>query len=150
MTTFNPSIVFPSQLNRFLKKLNTRPIKLNSKHQKTANQLASLHIIESPYSRLPPYTFEQVKKGLICPDCRTFFQEVCNGKFICGHCKCKESIDVAVMRNMKEYRMLFPDRKITTKDIFEWCGYVLSKKTIRRVLLKNFKLKGFGPSSNFE
>jgi hypothetical protein len=150
MTTFIPSIVFPAQLNRFLKKINTRPVKLNSNYHKLAQQLASLHIIESPYSRLPPYTFEQLKKGILCPDCRKVFLEVCNGIFICGHCGCRESVDTAVMRNVKEYILLFPDQKITTKGIYEWCGCILSKKTIRRVLLKNFKLKGFGPSSNFE
>lgn len=148
-TTFNPSIVFPTQLNRFLKILNTHPLKLNSKHLKLANQLASLHIVESPYTRLPPYTFEQIKKGLLCPDCRTVFLEVCNGIFICGHCGCRESVDAAVMRNVKEYRMLFPDRKITTKDIFEWCGYVLSKKTIRRVLLQHFSIIGHSVSSHY-
>ncbi|PAE36399.1 nuclease-related domain-containing protein [Bacillus sp. 7884-1] len=148
-TTFNPSIVFPAQLNRFLKILNTHPLKLNSKHLKLANQLASLHIVESPYTRLPPYTFEQIKKGLLCPDCRTVFLEVCNGIFICGHCGCRESVDAAVMRNVKEYRMLFPDRKITTKHIFEWCGYVLSKKTIRRILLKHYRLIGHSVSSHY-
>ncbi|MEH7009622.1 nuclease-related domain-containing protein [Neobacillus niacini] len=150
LTTFNPPIVFPAQLNRFLKKLNSRLIKLNSKHHKLAQQLASLHIVESPFSRLPPYTFEQLIMGILCPDCRRFFQEVCKDIFICGHCGCKEGVDAAVLRNVKEYRMLFPDRKITTKDIYEWCGCMLSKKVIRRILLKNFKLKGFGPSSNFE
>jgi hypothetical protein len=150
MTTLNPTIIFPAQLNRFLKKLNLRPKKLNSDYHKLAQQIASLHIIESPYSRLPPYTFEQVKKGLLCRDCRKYLLEVINGKFTCGHCGCRESVDAAVMRNVKEYKMLFPDRKITTKDIFEWCDHVVSKKTIRRVLLRNFKLKGFGPSSNYE
>jgi hypothetical protein len=149
MTTINPSIVFPAQLNRFLKKLNSHPVKLNSKHHKLAQQLASLHIVDSPYSRLPPYTFEQVKKGFLCPICRTFIREVGKGIFICGHCGCKECVDAAVLRNVKEYRMLFPNRKITTNDIYEWCGCILSKKVIRRILLKNFKLKGYGPSSNF-
>jgi hypothetical protein len=73
MTTFNPSIVFPAQLNRFLKKLNSRPKKLNSNYHKLAQQLASLHIIESPYSRLPPYTFEQVKKDSSAPIVEQFF-----------------------------------------------------------------------------
>jgi hypothetical protein len=149
MTTFIPSIVFPAQLNRFLKKLNSRPKKLNTNYHTLAQQLASLHIIESPYTRLPPYTFEQVKKGLLCPDCRKFFLEVCNGVFICGHCGCRERVDSAIMRNVKEYRLLFPDQKITTKLIYEWCGCVLSKKTIRRVLLQHFSLIGHSVSSHY-
>jgi hypothetical protein len=150
MTTFNQSIVYPTQLNRFLKKLNTCPVKLNSQHHKLAQQLASLHICESPFLRLPPYTFEQVKKGTISLGCGRFFQTVCKGTFICSHCGCKEGVDAAVLRNVKEYRLLFPGRKITTNDIYEWCGCIVSKKVIRRILLRNFKLKGFGPSSNFE
>lgn len=147
-TTINPSIIFPAQLNRFLKKLNSRPVKLNLRHYKLAEKIASLHITESPYSRVPPYNYDRVKKGILCLICRSFFMVVERDILHCS-CGCKESIDAAVMRNVKEYILLFPDRKITTKDIYEWCGGIVSKKTIRRILLQNFKLKGHSVSSHY-
>nr|WP_263328449.1 nuclease-related domain-containing protein [Neobacillus sp. Marseille-Q6967] len=148
-TTIHSNIIFPTQLKRFLKKLNRRPMKLNQRHHKLAEQLAALHIVESPYSRVPAYHFTTLKKGMFCLICYSIYTDVSKDLCICNHCGCIEGVDDAVLRNVEEYILLFPDRIITTKDIYEWCGCILSKKVIRRVLSKNYTLKGFGPSSNF-
>jgi hypothetical protein len=148
-TTIKLPIVFPTQLNRFLKKLNSRPVKLNQRYHNLAQQLASLHIVESPYSRVPTYNYHDLKKNNVCPNCGTFSTRVNYNKLVCRQCDWIEEVDVAVLRNVKEFVLLFPDRKITTNGIYEWCGGFFSKKTIRRVLMKNYKLDGFGPSSNF-
>jgi hypothetical protein len=41
-----------------------------------------------------------------------------------------------------EFKLLFPDRKITTNVIHDWCRVVHSKKTINRILGKNLIIKG--------
>lgn len=144
-TSINPAIIFPTQLNRFLKKLNTRPVKLNKRHYDLAQQLVDHTIEESPYKRIFAYTYEQQKKGVTCPNCRRFFKE----ELICNNCGYIEGVETAVMRNVKEYILLFPERKVTTNDIYDWCGGIRSKKVIRRVLAKNFKLVGHRTSSHF-
>jgi len=149
ITTINPTLIFPTQLNRFLKKLNTNPVKLNQRYYELAEKLASLHIIESPYSRVPAYSFEECKKGGVCIDCGAMYTSVNKDKLECGACGCQEKVDEAVIRNVKDYILLFPDRKITVRDIYEWCGFIVSKKTIRRILSRNFKLEGFGPSAHY-
>lgn len=149
ITTINSTIIFPTQLNRFLKKLNLRPYKLTQRHHKLAQQLAALHIVESPYTRVPPYSYDDLAKGIVSEKCCKFITEINKNKLVCGHCGCIEDVDDAVLRSVKEYKLLFPDRKITTNDMYDWCGGLVSKKTVRRILLKNFKLEGFGPSSNF-
>jgi hypothetical protein len=45
----NKPFIFPTQLDQYWDKLNTKPSKLNRKHKKLADQLISLHITESPY-----------------------------------------------------------------------------------------------------
>jgi hypothetical protein len=145
-TSNHPAIIFPAQLNRFLKKLNTRPVKLNNKHYQLAEKLNALHIEESPYKRLPPYNYEQLKKGIICPNDSTLFTDE---TLICKKCGCVEDVEAAVLRSVKEFRLLFPDRKITTNDIYDWCGGVKSKKVIRRVLSKYFKLVGHRTSAHY-
>lgn len=150
ITLINPSIIFPTQLNRFLKKLNSRPVKLNQRYHNLAHQLASLHIVESPYSRVPPYSFSAIKKGFFCPKCLAPYFDVSKDLLICSKCSSIERVDEAVLRNVEEFILLFPGRKITTNDIYEWCGCMVSKKVIRRILSKNFRLIGHSSSSHYE
>lgn len=127
-------IVFPSQLNRFMKKLNSKQSKLNNQHRKLAERLLSLDQTNLSSPRLPHYSFEQLVKGIKCAECNAMFS-ACQGKnFLCGKCGGKEFIDTAVMKNVEEFRLLFPDRRITIKEIYQWCDYAVSKKVIRRIL----------------
>jgi Nuclease-related domain len=136
----NPSIIFPAQLNRFLKKLKMKSAKTTERHLKLAQHLVSRHIVEPPYKRLPPYNFDQLKKGIPCPKCHSFYSDYREEELLCDCCGCKEDVETAVIRIIEEFKLLFPDRKITTNTIHEWCGGILSKKTIRRILSRNFKL----------
>ena len=56
----NLPFIFPTQLNTFIEKLNSKASKLNTWHSKFADQLVSLHIVESPYDRLPAYQYDQL------------------------------------------------------------------------------------------
>lgn len=145
-TSINPAIIFPTQLNRFLKKLNTRPVKLNKKHFKLAEQINARHIVESPYKRLPPYTYEQLKKGILCPNCKTFFLDE---SLVCTKCGCIVETEEAILRSVREFTLLFPDKMITVDSIFDWCGKIKSKKAIRRVLSKFFVLIGKARASHY-
>jgi hypothetical protein len=143
------TIIFPTQLNRFLKRLNARPAKLNKRHFKLAQQLVALHQIDPPYPRLPYYTYELLRKGILCPQCYYFFSEIKGEILVCGKCGCKEGVEPAVLRSVTELLLLFPDQKITTKAIHEWCRIIKSEKTIRRILSKNLILIGHGKSANY-
>ncbi|MBU8879992.1 NERD domain-containing protein [Bacillus sp. FJAT-29790] len=143
----NLPIIFPSQLNRFMKKLNMSSSKLNGKHAKLAEQLVSAHLDESPYSRLPAYDYDQLQKGMTCRLCNSFMTR--EKKLVCKECGCKENIESAVMRSVEQYKLLFPVRKITTNAIHEWCGVIESKLTIRKILTKNYNLLGHGKFSYY-
>ncbi|WP_066249086.1 nuclease-related domain-containing protein [Neobacillus drentensis] len=151
LTTVNTSIIFPTQLNRFLKKLNAnaKPGKLNKGHLKLAEQLVSLHLVEPPYPRLPSYGYGHLVKGILCPQCYSFFTDLLGGQLVCNNCGWKEEIESAVLRSVAELQLLFPDQKITTKVVHEWCRIIKSEKTIRRILGKNYKLSGHGKSANY-
>ena len=49
----NLPIILPTQLNYFINKINKTSSKLNESHSKLAEQLLSLHVTESPYTRIP-------------------------------------------------------------------------------------------------
>ncbi|RFU69541.1 NERD domain-containing protein [Peribacillus saganii] len=142
----NLPIIFPAQLNRFKNKLNLKSPKLKDKHIRFAEQLVSCHLTESPYTRLSSYSYDLLEKGMPCAICTAFITELTGGLMVCNNCSCKEGVSSAVKRCVDEFQILFPDRKITTNVIQDWCKIIQSQKTIRRVLQKNFKSVGVGRS----
>ncbi|SEM39671.1 Nuclease-related domain-containing protein [Mesobacillus persicus] len=143
-------IIFPTQLKRFYNNLNKRPSKLSEKHKVLANKLLDENIGESCYSKLPVYKYEQLKKGFTCECCNSLLTNVDKRKVCCTKCGHIEHIESAVLRNVEEYKLLFPERKVTTIGIVEWCGGVLSIKAIRTILNKNYKIMGLGRFSYFK
>ncbi|MGD6966118.1 nuclease-related domain-containing protein [Rossellomorea vietnamensis] len=75
---YNPpdtqSIIFAPQLNRFMRKLQSRSLKETKGDLKIAENLKSLHIEQSPYARLPEYSFDGIQKGILCPHCHIFYK----------------------------------------------------------------------------
>jgi hypothetical protein len=158
-------VIFPTQLNRFMDKLNMQSSKLHgkhsnklrnkhsnlseSKHSKLAQQLVSMHLEESPYTRIPQYHYNQLEKGVTCVACHSFLTIFTDRTLICNECDYREKITSAVLRSVEEFRILFPNRKITTNAIYEWCKIIKSKKTIRKILSRNFKPVGHSASSHY-
>lgn len=141
----NSQIIFPTQLNRFKDELSDNLSKTNSSDRKLSEQLLSLALTESPYSRVPKYTYDQLIKGKYCPNCNTFISD----PLVCSNCGHIEDHTTSIIRHTHEFNLLFPDEKITTKVIFEWCGRFMTKKTVHSVLCKNFKVNGYGKSRSF-
>jgi hypothetical protein len=146
----NSSIVLPTQLNRLVNKLNMQSSKLNENHTKLANKLLSLHVEESPFKQNFRYTFEDLKKGILCSSCHSFITEVNTKRITCVKCGLEENVKSAVLRNVEEIKLLFPEKKITTNIVYDWCKIVESKKTIRTILNENLTIIGFGRSSTYE
>lgn len=145
----NKAIILPTQVKSYLNNLNTVPSKLTNKHKQLANLLLSLHITESRYNQIPSYDYEQLQKGMICPKCHSFSASIGKVKYICKKCQYEELLDVAVLRSIKEFKILFPNKKITTNIIHNWC-HVVPKRRIRNILLRHFTKKGEHRWSYFE
>ncbi|WP_052352916.1 hypothetical protein [Neobacillus dielmonensis] len=128
------SIILPTQVNPFIRKLAATPAKLTASDKKLADLLMSLHKEEDPYSRLTFYDFSILEKGIVSSCCRSLAIVISDGFCTCTKCGYKEEIDSAVLRSIEELRLLFPDLIITTIGVYQWCGETVSKKTIRRVL----------------
>jgi hypothetical protein len=143
----NPQLIFPTQLERFIKKVNKYSSQLNDRYSKMSENLLSQHIVESPYVRSPSYSYEKLAKGPFCPKCFSliFFR----GKLVvCHTCGFEEGLEAAVLRCVNEIKLLFPNLPITTKVVQEWCK-IESEKTVRRILIKNFTYVGHGRSSYY-
>lgn len=135
-------IIFPPQINRHLNRINAIPTPLNQRHQRLAEKLISLHMEDSPFSQLPSYDFDQLRKGITCCKCGSFNITVQTRNCNCMKCSYNEPVKDAIMRSVKEFKILFPDQKITTSKIHEWCQVVESQKRIRKILDQNFQMIG--------
>ncbi|WP_235864070.1 nuclease-related domain-containing protein [Sutcliffiella halmapala] len=144
----NLPIVFPTQLTRFMEKLKNKHSKLKDSHKKLAKELLSIHKDETPYNRLPEYQYDELEKGLICPLCHSMYTTF-KPILVCNSCGEKERYPTAVLRAIEELQTLFPDKKITTSLIYDWCKIIKSKSTIRKTLKKKFKLVGYSKASYF-
>lgn len=152
-TLFNASrelpIVLPTQINSFLKEMNKLTSKLMKKHEQLSELLLTDHKEDNPYSRLPEYGYEQLHKGVVCPKCHSFMAHFNKVKLICPGCRNTERIEECIVRSVEEFRLLFPERKITVSAIRDWCLVVESDKMIRRILQGKYKLVGKNRFSHY-
>ncbi|MDY0405262.1 hypothetical protein P5G51_007455 [Virgibacillus sp. 179-BFC.A HS] len=132
--------IFPNQIERHIKTLNATLSKLTEKHKIVADQLLSLNITDSSFKQIPAYEYDQLKKGISCPQCHTLNVAVVKRQCVCRKCGYIESTTDAVLRSINEYKTLFPNEKITTKTVYDWCRVIPSKKIIRNILANNFKV----------
>jgi Nuclease-related domain len=147
----NEPIIHPTQLNCLMKKLNEIPSKLTNRHKMLADQLISMHQTDSPYTRLPFYTYNRLQKGIICAVCHSLNCSMDRrDKIVCRTCGHQETIESAVLRSVEEIVLLFPDMQITTNLVYEWCRVIESKKQIGRILKQNYSLIGYGQWAYYE
>lgn len=147
----NPAIIYPTQLNRFIEKLNKEKMSLKDRHLQFSKQLVSIHLEDSPYTRLPNYSYDQLKKGITCSGCNSLIDDIKATEEIleCKKCGYEENVIAAILRSIREFSMLFPERKITTHSIYEWCKGIRAKRTFQRILSQNFIRIGSGRPSYY-
>lgn len=141
-------IIFYNQLERLINQLNNQAGALTSHHKKVADRLMGLHKSSSVYQRLPRFGYGELRKGMPCLKCHSFSGAVGQVNYICKACNYSETVETTVLRSIEEFRILFPERKVTTKNIYEWCS-VVRERRIRNVLLKHFLKKGDYRSTYF-
>ncbi|KAB2335621.1 nuclease-related domain-containing protein [Bacillus mesophilum] len=131
--------ILPTQMNRFIRKLKTQPAQVSTRQEKLAAKLVERHIEESPYRKLPEYDYGKLGKGVVCLECGSLRMEVFKKRQLkCAACENIENVDDAIIRSVKEFMLLFPEKPVTTPVIHEWCGLFRSNKAIQRILSTHF------------
>jgi Nuclease-related domain len=131
--------IFPTQINNFLRQMNSTPMKLSAQHKALAKKLVSLHQKDSPYTQVPAYHEESLRKGITCKACSSFTSTIEGHKLICQACEYQEAFADAVIRTVKEIQLLLPKTKITTNLIYDWCKVEVPKRRIEKILKKNME-----------
>ncbi|MEK3822801.1 nuclease-related domain-containing protein [Cytobacillus sp. FSL W8-0315] len=148
--TMNLPAIFPAQINRFIDKLKLKSQPANKNHLMLADKLLSLRLEDIPYGRRFEYTFEGLEKGVKCASCQHFMDRLHRAALVCKNCGYKEDVELAIVRSVKEFRVMFPDMMLTTNIVHEWCSDIISKKKIRKILSNNFNHIIHGKTSYFE
>ncbi len=138
----NLQAILPTQIQNYMRTLDAIPSKLTEKQKRIADLLVSLHITKSPYSKIPSYHYDDLRKGITCEVCESFSIVIEGRKCVCKKCGHRELVSNAVLRALKEFMILFPDQRITTNVIYEWCGGNHPKRKIQKILTSNFKSVG--------
>jgi hypothetical protein len=134
--------ILPTQVNRYMKQLDSLNARITNKHRAFADRLVSMHMTESPFKRLPEYSYGELRKGVVCRGCGSWKMIIKWTNCICMQCNKVVDFEETVLRSIQEFTLLFPSRKLTTKEIYDWCGGIASLKTFSRVLEKNFNKVG--------
>lgn len=130
----NHPIVISSQILRFIDTLNKKSSQLKSRHYQLARKLLEEQVPETYADKLPSYELEHLKGGIRCQACDGFLDVIKGNSFCCKECGYTEGLHSAVMRSVVEFNMLFPDVKITTKAMWNWCAIDRSKGTMKNIL----------------
>ena len=143
-------IILPTQINRFLKELNDTPSKLDENHKMLAQKLLALHQDKYPFTTLPAYSYDQLEKGMNCRACGSFNTSINKRHLVCGKCGNSERAEQAILQQIEEFKLLFPERKITAQSIYEWCNVDINNRRITRVLKKFYTAKGTTSDTYYE
>jgi len=135
-------IIHPTQLREHFHQINSIRSKLTRSHHLLAKKLVELHIEKSPFMQLPTYHYAELKKGIVCSKCRSIETSLVGRLCICYACEHKELAVEAIMRAVYEFQLLFPERKVTSNAIYDWCKIVPLKQRIKRILEKHMKKEG--------
>lgn len=141
----NPSLLLASNLDKHFEETGKNLNRLSSQHRAIANKLCELCLPETLYPGIPEYTYEGLRKGVLCAGCGSFINEITprKGKYCCcKRCGRKELVSETLDRLIDEYMRLFPGRAISTANIYDWCGGVFTFDRIRAHLSKRFKKQG--------
>ncbi|UTR09886.1 NERD domain-containing protein [Evansella sp. LMS18] len=149
----NMPIILPSQINKLFTNLN-RDYEgdnfITPRLKAISNQLVKLHKNESSYNRIPEYNYHLLKKGLVCSHCYSWMIKSMQGRLECPSCNKEENYSSAIQRSINELTLLFPNIILTAGTLFEWCGDIISRKTIQRFLSEKYKMNGRGKSAFYE
>lgn len=132
-------IILPNQVEEYLETINRKSKVLTKEQYYLANKFIKLHETEVPNERqLPYYSYDDLKKGLSCKLCGSFNLLLTQRACYCKTCFHKSSVEEVIMNNIEELQFLFPELKITTTNVSEWCGNPVHFRKVRKILKDNF------------
>lgn len=132
-------LLMPSQLNRHFSQMQSQTTNLTQAERHFATQLLDNHTEQPLFENdIPAYSYATLKKGIYCKTCGSFNLSKNQKSYTCHLCSYKGSLHSALATNIMEYRLLFPNDKLKSSVLYDWCGGFISMKSIQRELNADF------------
>ncbi|GGH54164.1 hypothetical protein GCM10007358_14260 [Phocicoccus schoeneichii] len=141
------NVIMPGQIDWLIEELNRIPCRVYEHQQKIVDTIQTKSLKKSRYETDLDYEYDRLFKGITCVTCESFVEfdfDVSRKKVQCPKCGESELVDAAVLRNIKDYIILFPEEQLTVGRMLDWMGFILSKQQIRRILNKYGAKQGSG------
>lgn len=103
----NKPFIFPTQITRHLKQIESKPSRITSNEKLYADHLISLHQPESQYSQIPTYEYEHLQKGITCEVCHSFLVFIEGQNCVCRNCGHIELTSSSIIRSVLEDSCFF-------------------------------------------
>ena len=118
---YDKTFILPGQIPEHFRELqNFATQQPNNKMKKLAEELVKRHIPDYPSKSLE-YEYDKLGKGISCPSCGFLAKNYAGRSHVCGSCGEKMSIKKAISSSISDFHFLFPDEKMTTKRLADWC-----------------------------
>ena len=131
----NRNVILPTQISDHLLKLNLYQYVVSQSLIDLATVLETSALPATPFmKRIPKYEFDTMRKGLRCGECRGFIERASQRRYCCEACGHKGYCADAVRSALADYRLLFPQRKISGAILSEWCGNKVSSSQCQRII----------------
>lgn len=127
--------IFPTQIEAHFSRLSQKMGPLNETGYYLISKLLEAERKEAAYQNtLPAYTFSDCLKGLSCLRCSSLKLDKSQRRVTCRRCGHQASMSETIYFNIEQYRFLFPERRINTRNIAEWINIDVQNKRLRRIL----------------
>lgn len=111
-------------------------------------ELIKKYIVEEPYFDSSA-DYDLVRKGFYCRECGSFELEKLSFHFQCLQCGKTDTIHTLLLRAIADYSILFSDRQLTRKGLWEFISRLVSKNTVMKYLKLYCESRKSGPGTYY-
>lgn len=133
------NFILPGQILTHFRNIQA-PAQLSDEQIKLAEMLTSQHAPSYPRKK-PKYSYSELNKGILCPECGTLLKNYSGYFHSCNKCGEKVNVKKAIQSSIEDFRTLFPEDKLTSSRIMDWCGSG-NQKRIYRILRNEHQMIG--------
>lgn len=135
-------ILLPQQLDKHITQLNSRLPFLSSTTKSLSEKLLKWHKVDERFIKVPDYSFDEMTKQVNCLKCSSKMVRQSLRKSVCSRCDFSALNEWLIQYEIEACVLLFPEKKVTTKLINDWCGRFFSAQNIYLVLKRKYVQAG--------
>lgn len=142
--------IFSPQFESHFRSVNSQSRPLSTEHEYVSDTLIRLQREEAPYQKqLPDYTYQDFKKGINCSQCTSLNTRITQRRAYCNECGYNEELSKTIIQNMKQFRFLFPEIRLTSAVLSDWMGESVKMARLACILKKECIRMGYSKGTYY-